>query len=59
MKHTETRLVGLFGQTYLLRFKDLEQSGLKRMEISRLVASGELWRLWRGFYDGLPLCSQN
>jgi predicted transcriptional regulator of viral defense system len=58
MAKPETRLMQLFENTSLLRSKDLEQSGLKRVEISRYVAAGELRRLRRGLYC-LPNYCQN
>lgn len=50
MIRREPRVLQLFESNPLLRSKDLEQSGLKRIEISRLVAAGELRRLRRGLY---------
>ena len=40
----------LFERTPLLRSKDLEKTGLKRIAISRYVATGEKRRLRRGLY---------
>lgn len=51
-------LVRLFEKTPLLRSKDLEQSGISRIALSRLVAAGELRRLQRGLYC-LPNYRQN
>lgn len=58
MDKIEARLVGLFEKTPLLRSIDLEQFGIKRIEISRYVAAGELRRLRRGLYC-LPDYRQN
>lgn len=58
MGKIEARLVGLFEKTPLLRSIDLEQSGIKRIEISRYVAAGQLRRLRRGLYC-LPDYRQN
>lgn len=58
MEKKETRLVRLFEKTPLLRSIDLERSGIKRIEISRYVAAGELRRLRRGLYC-LPDHRQN
>ncbi|MGB4585960.1 MAG: type IV toxin-antitoxin system AbiEi family antitoxin domain-containing protein [Rectinemataceae bacterium] len=58
MGKIEARLVQLFEKTPLLRSIDLEQSGIKRIEISRYVAAGELRRLRRGLYC-LPNYRQN
>ena len=58
MGKIEARLVGLFKTMPILRSRDLEQSGIKRIEISRYVAAGELRRLRRGLYC-LPDYRQN
>ncbi len=58
MEKKEARLVRLFEKTPLLRSIDLEKSGIKRIEISRYVAAGELRRLRRGLYC-LPDYRQN
>jgi predicted transcriptional regulator of viral defense system len=58
MGKIEARLVRLFEKTPLLRSIDLERSGIKRVEISRYVAAGELRRLRRGLYC-LPDYRQN
>lgn len=43
-------LVKLFKETPILRSKDLEKAGFRRIALSRLVASGEIRRLRRGLY---------
>lgn len=43
-------LAELFKETPILRSKDLEKAGFKRIALSRLVASGEIQRLRRGLY---------
>lgn len=58
MEKTESRIVRLFAKVPLLRSKDLEKLGLKRIEISRYVAAGVLRRLRRGLYC-LPDYRQN
>jgi predicted transcriptional regulator of viral defense system len=58
MGYMEARLARLFKKTPLLRSKDLEQSGFRRIALSRLVAAGELRRLRRGLYC-LPNFRQN
>ncbi len=58
METTESRIARLFKKAPLLRSKDLEKLGLKRIEISRYVASGVLRRLRRGLYC-LPSYRQN
>jgi len=51
-------LAKLFEHIPLLRSRDLEKAGLKRMEISRYVQAGRLKRLRRGLYC-LPDYRQN
>ena len=58
MATSDARLALLFEQTPLLRSKDLEKAGLKRIAISRYVAAGEIQRLRRGLYC-LPGYHQN
>ncbi|HOX91742.1 MAG TPA: type IV toxin-antitoxin system AbiEi family antitoxin domain-containing protein [Spirochaetales bacterium] len=43
-------LARLFKETPLLRSKDIEKAGFTRIELSRLVAAGEIRRVRRGLY---------
>jgi predicted transcriptional regulator of viral defense system len=43
-------LAKFFKETQILRSKELEKAGFKRIALSRLVASGEIRRLSRGLY---------
>jgi len=58
MPHSKPQIQSLFKDTPLLRSRDLEKTGIKRIELSRYVAAGDLKRLKRGFYC-LPDYRQN
>ncbi|MEO8186648.1 MAG: type IV toxin-antitoxin system AbiEi family antitoxin domain-containing protein, partial [Burkholderiaceae bacterium] len=50
MRPTSARLRELFRQHGPLRSHELEHHGLSRMQLSRMVAAGELQQVARGLY---------
>lgn len=50
MASSDKRLAPLFRGTPILRSRDLEKAGIKRMELSRYLATGKVRRIQRGVY---------